>query len=51
MGLPHAVNFACSEIWNGASMGFALCPLLSEGALGALNAYASPELRETYCAS
>src|ERR1700722_797738 len=48
MGLPHSVNFACSEIWNGASMGFALCPLLSEGALGALNAYASPELRETY---
>ncbi len=48
MGLPHSVNFACSEIWNGASMGFALCPLLSEGALGALNAYASPELRETF---
>ena len=48
MGLPHSVNFACSEIWNGASMGFALCPLLSEGALGALNAYASPTLRETY---
>jgi len=48
MGLPHAVNFACGEIWNGASMGFALCPLLSEGALGALNAYGSPELRETY---
>jgi len=48
MGLPHSVNFACSEIWNGASMGFALCPLLSEGALGALKAYASPELKETY---
>ncbi len=48
MGLPHSVNFACAEIWNGASMGFALCPLLSEGALGALNAYASPELREIY---
>ena len=48
MGLPHSVNFACSEIWNGASMGFALCPLLSEGALGALNAFASPELKETY---
>ena len=48
MGLPHSVNFACSEIWNGASMGFALCPLLSEGALGALNAYASPQLKETY---
>src|SRR5271167_2647124 len=48
MGLPHAVNFACGEIWNGASMGFALCPLLSEGALGALNAHGSPALRETY---
>src|SRR6202789_933062 len=48
MGLPHAVNFACTEIWNGASMGFALCPLLSEGALGALNAHGSAVLREIY---
>jgi acyl-CoA dehydrogenase len=48
MALPHSVNFACTEIWNGASMGFALCPLLSEGALSALNAYASPDLRETF---
>src|SRR5271156_847698 len=48
MGLPHSVSFACTEIWNGASMGFALCPLLSEGALGALNAHGSPALRETY---
>ena len=31
MGLPHTVNAACAELWNGASMGFALCPLLSEG--------------------
>ena len=48
MGLPHSVNFAATEIWNGASIGFALCPLLSEGALSALNAYASPDLRETF---
>ena len=27
MGLPHLVNVACTEIWNGASMAFALCPL------------------------
>ena len=39
MGLPHAVNAACTELWNGASMGFALCPLLSEGAIGALAAH------------
>jgi alkylation response protein AidB-like acyl-CoA dehydrogenase len=48
MGLPHSVNFACTEIWNGASMGFALCPLLSEGAIGALNAYGSEALRAIY---
>jgi len=48
MGLPHTVNAACAELWNGASMGFALCPLLSEGAIGALSAYASDELRGLY---
>ena len=48
MGLPHTINAACTELWNGASMGFALCPLLSEGAIGALNAYASEELRALY---
>ena len=48
MGLPHAVNFACGELWNGGSMGFALCPLLSEGAIGALNVYGGPALKDTY---
>jgi len=48
MGLPHSVNFACAEIWNGASMGFALCPLLTEGAIGALAAYASPALKAKF---
>ena len=48
MGLPHLVNVACTEIWNGASMGFALCPLLTEGAIGALKAYGSRELADAY---
>src|SRR3569833_801429 len=48
MGLPQNKQNTNTEIWIGASMGFALCPLLSEGALGALNAYASPELKETF---
>jgi 3-(methylsulfanyl)propanoyl-CoA dehydrogenase len=48
MGLPHSVNTACAEMWNGASMGFAVCPLLSEGAIGALNAHGSEALRSTY---
>jgi acyl-CoA dehydrogenase len=48
MGLPHLVNVACTEIWNGASMAFALCPLLTEGAIVALKAYGSRELADAY---
>ena len=51
MGLPHLVNVACTEIWNGASMAFALCPLLTEGAIGALKAHGSPDLLDTYLAA
>ena len=50
MGLPHLVNVACTEIWNGASMAFALCPLLTEGAVGALKSYGSSELLDRYLA-
>jgi acyl-CoA dehydrogenase len=48
MGLPHAINAACSELWAGASMGFALCPLLSEGAINAIARFAAEPLRQTY---
>ncbi|RBP18275.1 hypothetical protein DFR50_101219 [Roseiarcus fermentans] len=48
MGLPHLVNVACTEIWNGASMAFALCPLLTEGAIGALKTYGARELLDRY---
>ena len=48
MGLPHAVAAACNEMWSGASMGFALCPLLGEGAIGALEVYGDEALRATY---
>jgi alkylation response protein AidB-like acyl-CoA dehydrogenase len=48
MGLPHLINVACTEIWNGASMAFALCPLLTEGAIGALKAHGSRELLSIY---
>jgi alkylation response protein AidB-like acyl-CoA dehydrogenase len=48
MGLPHLINVACTEIWNGASMAFALCPLLTEGAIGALKAHGSRELIDIY---
>ena len=50
MGLPHLVKVACTEIWNGASMAFALCPLLTEGAVGALKSFGSRELLDRYLA-
>jgi acyl-CoA dehydrogenase len=48
MSLPHLVNVACTEIWNGANMAFALCPLLTEGAVGALRSYGSNALLDRY---
>src|SRR5579883_1505688 len=48
MGLPHVVSAACSELWAGASMGFALCPLLSEAAINAIARFAAPPLRALY---
>ncbi len=48
LGLPALLNAACTEIWNGANMAFALCPLLSQGAIDALGAHASPEINEIY---
>src|SRR5580693_2666909 len=32
-GLPTVVSAAVQEMWNAANMGFALCPLLSFGAV------------------
>ncbi|WP_330084517.1 acyl-CoA dehydrogenase [Methylocystis iwaonis] len=50
LGLPALLNAACTEIWNGANISFALCPLLSHGAIEALEAHASAALKETYLA-
>jgi alkylation response protein AidB-like acyl-CoA dehydrogenase len=47
-GLPQAVNAACTEMWNGAAMAFALCPLLTMGAIDALYAHGSDELKRIY---
>jgi acyl-CoA dehydrogenase len=47
-GLPHMLNVATLEMWNGASMAFALGPTLTEGAAEALSAHGSDELKATY---
>ncbi|MFY9628009.1 MAG: acyl-CoA dehydrogenase [Methylocystis sp.] len=48
LGLPALLNVACTEIWNGANMAFALCPLLGHGAIEAIEAHASDALKEIY---
>jgi alkylation response protein AidB-like acyl-CoA dehydrogenase len=46
--LPHALNAACIEMWNSASMAFGIGPVLTMGAVEALAAYGSDELKKTY---
>ena len=48
MGLPLLLNAALTEMWNSANMAFALCPLLGFGAMDAVEAHASDELKVTY---
>ena len=47
-GLPHALNAACIEMWNSASMAFGIGPVLTMGAAEALAAYGSEQLKATY---
>jgi acyl-CoA dehydrogenase len=46
--LPHAVNAACIEMWNSASMAFGIGPVLTMAAIDALHAYGSEELKKKY---
>src|SRR6187549_1448494 len=46
--LPHALNAACIEMWNSASMAFGIGPVLTMGAAEALANYGSEDLKRTY---
>lgn len=46
--LPEVVSVAVTEIWNAANLSFSLCPLLSHGAVAALNSHGSDALKDTY---
>ena len=46
--LPHAVNAACVEMWNSASMAFGIGPVLTMAAIDALHAYGSETLKKEY---
>ncbi len=47
-GLPKTIGSACGEILNSANLSFALCPLLTDGAIEALLTAGSDELKATY---
>ena len=47
-GFPKLVATGCTEMLHGANMSFALCPMLTDGAIEALLTAASPELRQMF---
>jgi len=47
-GLPKTIGFAVGEMQNSANMSFALCPLLTDGAIEALLTAGSEELNAIY---
>jgi alkylation response protein AidB-like acyl-CoA dehydrogenase len=46
--LPQAVNAACIEMWNAASMAFGIGPVLTMAAVDALAAFGSDDLKQRY---
>ena len=46
--LPHFLSQAVSEFWNSANLSFGLCPLLTQGAVDAIEQHASFDLKQTY---
>ena len=47
-GLPGLIGSPCSEMLNAANLSFALCPLLTNGAIEALLTAGSPELKQRF---
>jgi acyl-CoA dehydrogenase len=47
-GLPQSINIACTEMWNSASMAFAVGPLLTVAAVDALYAHGNDDLKRIY---
>ena len=47
-GLPRALNAACVEMWNSASMAFGIGPVLTMAGIDALAIHGSEALKQTY---
>jgi 3-(methylthio)propanoyl-CoA dehydrogenase len=46
--LPRALSALVEEMWNGANMAFALCPMLTRGSIDAIELRGSEAQRNTY---
>jgi len=46
--LPNLLSTAAGEIWNSANLAFGLCPLLTFGAIDAIELQGSEQLKKTY---
>jgi 3-(methylthio)propanoyl-CoA dehydrogenase len=47
-GVPRLVSALVEEMWNAANVSFALCPMLTRGAIEALELEGSEELKRAY---
>ena len=50
-GLPHLVATAVEEMWHAANMAFDLCPLLTDGAVAAIELCGTPAQKAKYLPS
>jgi alkylation response protein AidB-like acyl-CoA dehydrogenase len=48
MGMPGVAGAAAAEAWQSANMAFMLAPMLTSGAIFAIEAHGSPEICSTY---
>lgn len=47
-GLPNALSVAVNEVWQSSNLAWALCPLLTQGAIEALEHHGSEQLQQHY---
>ncbi len=47
-GMPFLVHSAVAEMWYASNMAFALCPLLTSGAIEAIDVHANADLKHLY---
>ncbi|WP_417226172.1 acyl-CoA dehydrogenase [Amphritea sp.] len=46
--LPNVLGTAVNEVWQTSNLSFALCPLLSQGAIESISHHGSDELKENF---